>query len=61
MAGMVKNLLAYRRPGFSPWAEKIPWKRALQSTLVFLPGEPHGQRSLVGHSPRGHKEWNMTE
>ena len=24
-----------------------------QPTLVFLPGEPHGQRSLVGYSPRG--------
>ena len=61
MAYMVKNLFAYRRPGFNPWARKIPWKRAWQSTLVFLPGEPHGQRSLVGHSPGGHKEWDMTE
>ena len=58
---MVKNLLAYRRPGFSPWAGKILWRRAWQSTLVFLPGEPHGQRSLVGHSPGDRKELNMTE
>ena len=28
---------------------------------VFLPGKSHGQRSLVGHSPRGHKESDMTE
>ena len=28
---------------------------------VFLPGESHGQRSLVGYSPRGHKESDMTE
>ena len=32
-----------------------------QSTLVFLPGESHGQRSLVGCSPRGHKESDTTK
>jgi len=26
-----------------------------------LPGKSHGQRSLVGYSPRGHKELDMTE
>ena len=26
-----------------------------------LPGESHGQRSLAGYSPRGHKESDMTE
>ena len=30
-----------------------------QSTSVFLPGEPRGQRSLVGYSPWGHKESDM--
>ena len=40
---------------------KIPWRRALQPTPVFLPGESHGQRSLVGYSPRGRKESDMTE
>ena len=29
---------------------KIPWRRALLPTQVFLPGEFHGQRSLAGHS-----------
>ena len=29
--------------------------------LQFLPGESHGQRSLVGYSPWGHKELDMTE
>ena len=33
-----------------------PWRRAWQPTPVFMPGEPHGQRSLVGYSPWGHKE-----
>ena len=40
---------------------KIPWRRAQQPTLVFLPGEPHEQRSLVGYSPRGCKGLDRTE
>ena len=35
---------------------KIPWRRKWQPTLVFLLGESHGQRSLVGYSPWGHKK-----
>ena len=35
--------------------ELIPWRRAWQPTPVFLPGESHGQRSLAGCSPWGHK------
>ena len=38
-----------KKHGFYPWVGKIPWKRAWQPTLVFLPGESHGQRSLVGY------------
>ena len=30
---------------------QITWRRKWQSTLVFLPGESHGRRSLVGYSP----------
>ena len=37
-----------KRYGFEPWVGKIPWGRAGQPTPVFLPGESHGQRSLVG-------------
>ena len=51
----------HKRCGFYPWVRKIPWKRAWQPTSVFLPGECHGQRSLVGYSPRGHKMSNMIE
>ena len=40
---------------------KIPWRRKWQPTPVFLPGESHGQRSLVGYSPQGRKESDMTE
>ena len=50
-----------RRPRFDPWVRKIPWRRKWQSTPVFWPGESHGQRSLVGYSPRGGKEWDTTE
>ena len=46
---------------FNPQVRKIPWKMAWQPTLVFLPGEFHGQRRLVGYSPYGHKESDMTE
>ena len=45
-----------KRPGFDPWVRKIPWRRKWQPTPVFLPGEPHGQRSLAGHSPGDHIE-----
>ena len=34
-----------------PWVGKIPSRRAWQPIPVFLPGKPHGQRSLVGYSP----------
>ena len=47
--------------GFNPWVRKTPWKGAWQPTQVLLPGEPHGQRSLVGYGPWGHKELNTTE
>ena len=40
---------------------KIPWRRAWQPTPVFLPGESHGQRTLAGYSPWGHKESGTTE
>ena len=51
----------HKRPGFSPWVRKIPWRRAWQPTPVFLPGKFHGQRSLEGYSLLGHKESGMTE
>ena len=44
VGGSVKN------PPAMPdiWVGKIPWRTAWQPTPVFLPGESHGQRSLVG-------------
>ena len=38
-----------------------PWRKKWQPTPVFLPGEFHGQRSLVGYSPWGCKGLDMTE
>ena len=49
------------RPRFSPWVGKIPWRRERLPTLVFLPGEFHGQRSLAGYSLWGHKESDTIE
>ena len=42
-------------------AGKVLWNRTWQPTPVFLPGKPHGQRSLTGYSPWGHKESDTTE
>ena len=61
MAQMVKNLSAMQETLFYPWVRKIPWRREWLPTPVFLPGEFHGQRSLVGYSSWSHKELDMTE
>ena len=50
-----------KRNRFNPWVRKIPWRRKWQPTPVFLPGESHGQRSLMGYSPWSQKESDMTE
>ena len=52
----------YKR--FDPWVRKIPcipWRRGWQPTPVFLLGESHGQESLAGYCPSGHKESDMTK
>ena len=45
----------YRRHKFDPCVRKIPWRRKWQPIPLFLPVKSHGQRSLVGYSPWGHK------
>jgi len=40
---------------FNTWVRKIPWRREWLPIPVFLPGEFHGQRSLVGYSPWGYR------
>ena len=61
LVAQLVNCLQCGRPGFNPWVGKIPWRRERLPTPVFLPGEFHGQRSLVGYSLQGHKESDMTE
>ena len=56
VAQLVKNLPEVQEAGFNPWVGKLPWRRAQQPTPVFLPREFHGQRSLMGYSPWGHRE-----
>ena len=50
----------HKRHEFNPGVGRIPWRRAWQPTPVFLPGESHGQRGLVGYSPWGCKQLDMT-
>ena len=50
-----------REHGLDTWIRKIPWRREWEPTPVFLPGESHGERNLMGYSPWGHKELDMTE
>ena len=58
---MVTNPLAVQENKFDPWVRKIPWRREWQPTPVLLPGQSHGQRSLVAYSSCSSKESDMTE
>ena len=61
VAQMVRISLQYMRPGFNPRSGRSPGEGKWLPTLVFLPEEFQGQRSLVGYSPWGHKELTITE
>ena len=66
VAQKVKNLhatqktLREKRPSSIPQSGR-PLGEGNGYTLVFFPREFHGQRSLVGYSPWGNKESDMTE
>ena len=45
----------HKRCGFNPWVRQIPWRRTWQPVPVFLLGEYHGQRSLMGYRSWGQK------
>ena len=45
----------HKKHRFDPWVGKILWRRKWQPTLVFSPGESHGQSSLEGYDPWGHR------
>ena len=59
LAQMVKSLPAMQGAFSNPWAREIPWRREWRPTPVFLPGEFHGHRSLVGYSPWDPKELDI--
>ena len=46
-----------KRWEFDPWVGKIPWRRAWQPTLVFLPGKSHEQMSLNETSQGLEQNW----
>ena len=58
---MVKNLPAMQETGVPSLGQEDLLGKKWQPTPVFLPGEFHRQRSLVGYSPWGHKESDTTE
>ena len=60
VAQMVKNPPAMQETQVRSLGWEDPWRRKWQLTPGFLPGESHGQRSLVGYSPWAHKESDMT-
>ena len=50
----------HKRHRFDPWVGKNLWRRKWQPTPLFLPEKSHGQRSLAGYGPRGHKTDDFT-
>ena len=61
---MVKNPPAVQEPqetGVQSLDQKDPLEESMATHSGFLPGESHGQKSLVGYGPQGRKESDMTE
>ena len=61
MAQGVKNLPAMQETQVRFLGQEDPLERKWLPTPLFLLGKSHGQRSLVGCSPQGHKESDTTE
>ena len=60
---IIKNPPAMCETQVQPLGGKHPWRREWLSTPVFMPGESHGQKSLVGYSPWGRRvrhDWATT-
>ena len=64
-ASLVAQRLKHLPPMQETWVRTLGWEDPLEkemvTTPVFLPGESHGVRGLVGYSPQGHKESDTTE
>ena len=61
-AQMVKNLPAM----WETWVRSLGWEDPLEEGIathssILAWENPHGQRSLVGYSPRGRRNLDMTE
>ena len=61
MAQTVKTPPAIQETLVQTLVGRIPWSRKWLPTPAFLHGESHGERSLAGYSPWGHKELDTTE
>ena len=59
--GFTSGTCQCRRHKFDSWVGKIPWRRDRLPSPVFLPGQSHGWRSLMGYSPQDHKKSDTTE
>ena len=60
MAQTIKNLPAMQVTQERSLGQEDPLEKGM-TTPVFLPGEFHGERNLVGYSPWGHKELDVTK
>ena len=58
---MVKNPPATQGMWVRSLGQEHPLEKEMATTPVFFPGKTHGQRSLVGSSPWGRRESDMTE
>ena len=58
---MVKNLSAMQETRVQSLGHEYPLEKGMLPTLVFFPGEFHGQRRLAGYSPLDHKESDIAE
>ena len=56
---MVKNPPAMQETQVQFLGQEDPLEKGMATH--FLTGKPHGQRSLLGYSPRGHKESDSTK
>ena len=61
LAQMVKNLPAVQETLVRSLGQEDLLEKGMAIYSVFLPGEFHGQRSLVNYSPWGRKESDMIE
>ena len=61
MAQMVKHMPTMRETWVQSLGQEDLLEKEMATHPVFLPGKSHGRRDMVGHSPWGRKESDMTE